>query len=216
MPLLFSQVGPGRINRGNELLAAKKARFMLVSGVGADVPVHDLISAQDLSQQMIDCCVTLGRAARDTRENAIESAGWAASHNISSIRLVTSDFHMPRSMLEFNRRLPHIRIVPEPVSSRNISLQHWWMRGGTAWFARGRILQISGRAHAGFPDATHQQGLARMRPVIFTILFYSWSTLAAVIVLPLLLGPRDLVLAFSRFWGSHVAVVAEGHGRRDP
>lgn len=39
-----------------------------------------------------------------------------------------------------------------------------------------------------------------MRPVIFTILFYSWSTLAAVIVLPLLLGPRDLVLAFSRFW----------------
>ena len=80
--------GPGRINRGNELLAAKKARVMLVSGVGADVPVHDLISAQDLSQQMIDCCVTLGRAARDTRENAIESAGWAASHNISSIRLV--------------------------------------------------------------------------------------------------------------------------------
>lgn len=129
--------GPGRINRGNELLAAKKARVMLVSGVGADVPVHDLISAQDLSQQMIDCCVTLGRAARDTRENAIESAGWAASHDIFSIRLVTSDFHMPRSMLEFNRRLPHIRIVPEPVSSRNISLQHWWMRGGTAWLLAG-------------------------------------------------------------------------------
>ncbi|MBT5570976.1 MAG: YdcF family protein [Alphaproteobacteria bacterium] len=129
--------GPGRINRGNELLAAKKARIMLVSGVGADVPVRDLISAQDLSQQMVDCCVTLGRAARDTRENAIESAGWAASRNIASIRLVTSDFHMPRSMLEFKQRLPHMQIVPEPVSSRNISLQHWWKRGGTAWLLAG-------------------------------------------------------------------------------
>lgn len=129
--------GPGRINRGNELLAAKKAGVMLVSGVDTYVPLHDLISAQDLSQHMINCCVTLGRSARDTRENAIEAAGWAASHNISSIRLVTSDFHMPRSMLEFNRRLPHIQIVPEPVSSRNISLQHWWKRGGTAWLLAG-------------------------------------------------------------------------------
>jgi uncharacterized SAM-binding protein YcdF (DUF218 family) len=129
--------GPGRINRGSKLLAAQKARVMLVSGVGADVPVRDLISTQNLTQRVINCCVTLGRAARNTRENAIETAGWTANRNITSIRLITSDYHIPRSMLEFERRLPHMQIIPEPVSSRNIRLEHWWKRGGTAWLLAG-------------------------------------------------------------------------------
>jgi uncharacterized SAM-binding protein YcdF (DUF218 family) len=129
--------GPGRITRGSKLLAAQKAGVMLVSGVGVKVPVGDLISTQNLTQQVVDCCVTLGRAARNTRENAIEAAGWAADRNITSIRLITSDFHIPRSMLEFERRLPHIQIIPEPVSSRNIRMENWWMRKGTAWLLAG-------------------------------------------------------------------------------
>lgn len=129
--------GQGRINRGTELLADGKAREMLISGVGSDVPMGDLISTQDLDARQIACCVTLGRAARDTRENAIEAAGWAANRNITSIRLVTSDFHMPRSLLEFERRLPRMQILPEPVSSANIRLSEWWKRPGTAWLLAG-------------------------------------------------------------------------------
>jgi len=129
--------GAGRIDRGVELLARNKAREMLISGVGTDVRLQDLISDSDLSPQILQCCVTLGRAARDTRENAIEAAGWAASRNISSIRLVTSDFHMPRSLLEFERRLPHTQILPEPVSVRNIQIDGWWSRPGTALLLAG-------------------------------------------------------------------------------
>ena len=110
---------------------------MLISGVGIDVRLQDLISETDLSPDIQQCCVTLGRAARDTRENAIEAAGWAASRNISSIRLVTSDFHMPRSLLEFKRRLPHTQILAEPVSVRNIRLDGWWSRPGTAMLLAG-------------------------------------------------------------------------------
>lgn len=65
---------------------------------------------------------------------------------------------------------------------------------------RRRILQIPRRAYTSFLDTTDQPGLARMRPVTFTILFYVWSTLACLIVLPLLLGPRGLMLAFGRIW----------------
>jgi uncharacterized SAM-binding protein YcdF (DUF218 family) len=129
--------GAGRIDRGVELLATNKAREMLISGVGIDVRLQDLISETDLSPDIQQCCVTLGRAARDTRENAIEAAGWAASRNISSIRLVTSDFHMPRSLLEFKRRLPHTQILAEPVSVRNIRLDGWWSRPGTAMLLAG-------------------------------------------------------------------------------
>jgi len=129
--------GQGRISRGTELLAAGKAREMLISGVGTDVPIGDLISSRSLDSRQVACCVTLGRAARDTRENAIEAAGWAADRNINSIRLVTSDFHMPRSLLEFERRLPRMEILPEPVSSANIRLSQWWTRPGTAWLLAG-------------------------------------------------------------------------------
>lgn len=39
-----------------------------------------------------------------------------------------------------------------------------------------------------------------MRAVLFTILFYSWTTAMGVLVLPLLLGPPRPLLAYSRFW----------------
>jgi 1-acyl-sn-glycerol-3-phosphate acyltransferase len=39
-----------------------------------------------------------------------------------------------------------------------------------------------------------------MRPVLFTILFYGWTILAGLAVLPLLLGPPRPLMAYSRFW----------------
>ena len=39
-----------------------------------------------------------------------------------------------------------------------------------------------------------------MRPVLFTVLFYGWTLLAGVVVLPLLLGPPRPLMAYSRFW----------------
>ena len=129
--------GPGRIDRGAELLTAGKAPQMLISGVGTDVRPRELLSAERLPDRLLSCCVTLGRAARDTHENAIETAGWAASRPISSIRLVTADFHMPRSVLEFERRLPGVTIVPEPVSTSNIRLDDWWRRPATALLLAG-------------------------------------------------------------------------------
>jgi 1-acyl-sn-glycerol-3-phosphate acyltransferase len=39
-----------------------------------------------------------------------------------------------------------------------------------------------------------------MRPIVFAVLFYSWTTLAGIMVLPLLPGPPRYLLAYSRFW----------------
>ncbi|MBO6782707.1 MAG: YdcF family protein [Alphaproteobacteria bacterium] len=129
--------GPGRIERGAHLLKERKAGRMLISGVGADVRARDLLSQREVPDALLACCVTLGRAAQDTHENAIETAGWAASQSISSIRLVTADFHMPRSMLEFEAGLRGIEILPEPVSSENIQLDQWWQRPATAILLAG-------------------------------------------------------------------------------
>jgi 1-acyl-sn-glycerol-3-phosphate acyltransferase len=39
-----------------------------------------------------------------------------------------------------------------------------------------------------------------MRAIAFSILFYGWTTLMGVLVLPLVAGPPRLLLAYSRFW----------------
>ncbi len=38
------------------------------------------------------------------------------------------------------------------------------------------------------------------RAVCFSILFYSWTILLGILILPMLIGPPRLLLAYSRFW----------------
>lgn len=124
--------GRGRIERGVELLNQGKARLLLISGVADAVSARDLLTDDEVSGEFLACCVTLGRDARDTRGNAVEAAAWARTHNVESLRLVTADFHMPRSLFEFRRLLPEAEIVPDPVSSENVRLARWWLWPGTA------------------------------------------------------------------------------------
>lgn len=129
--------GRGRVERGTELLAKSAAPAMLISGVGANVAARDLIPPQKLKSATLECCVTLGRAARNTRENAVETAGWVAANGITSLRLVTADFHMPRSLLEFHAHLPDVKVLPDSVESENVRLARWWLWPGTAFLLAG-------------------------------------------------------------------------------
>jgi hypothetical protein len=54
----------------------------------------------------MECCVTLGFAALDTRGNARETARWMERQGLRSLRLVTSDWHMHRAALELENQLP--------------------------------------------------------------------------------------------------------------
>jgi len=67
----------------------------------------------------MDCCVTLGYLAVDTRSNAGEAAAWLAKNEFSSVRLVTTDWHMARTVAEFREALPpDARIVEDAVRSQ--------------------------------------------------------------------------------------------------
>jgi uncharacterized SAM-binding protein YcdF (DUF218 family) len=96
----------GRIPRGLALLRAGRAERMLVSGVDDQVKPHEFAVEYQASDELMDCCVTLGFAAVDTRGNARETAQWVAEHRVRSIRLVTSDWHMRRAALELAEVLP--------------------------------------------------------------------------------------------------------------
>ena len=62
---------------------------------------------------LMACCVTLGYEAVDTRSNAAETAGWIKSNKVTSVRLVTSDWHMRRAAMELRRTAPAGTVIHE-------------------------------------------------------------------------------------------------------
>jgi uncharacterized SAM-binding protein YcdF (DUF218 family) len=111
--------GAGRIDRGLELLGAHKAAAMLVTGVDREVKPHEFAAEYKVPARTMDCCVTLGFAAVDTRSNAAETAAWIAHHHYRSLRLVTTDWHMRRAAAELGAALPsNVTVVRDAVPSR--------------------------------------------------------------------------------------------------
>lgn len=110
--------GPGRIQRGISLLQADKGRRMLVSGVDRRVKPHELAVEYDVPDRLFDRHIDLGHESVDTRSNAIEAASWLRRHRYRSVRLVTTDWHMPRARFELSRALDAgIILVPDAVKS---------------------------------------------------------------------------------------------------
>ena len=97
--------GPGRIDRGLQLLRERQARRMLVTGVAPGVRAADLAREYHASPALFACCIDLGAEAVDTRSNAEETAQWVRAHHYTSVRLVTSDWHVARARMELNATL---------------------------------------------------------------------------------------------------------------
>ena len=109
----------GRIQRGVELLADKQVDRIFVSGVDADVTAQEFASEFEVSRRLMNCCVTLGFEATDTQGNAAEIADWVEREGITSVRLITSDWHMRRAAGELRRELPNsVTIIRDAVVSR--------------------------------------------------------------------------------------------------
>lgn len=110
--------GAGRIERGLEVLRAGEAREVFISGVARQVTPDEFAAQFGIDEANMECCVTLGYAAVDTRSNAKEAAEWVAQRSHKSVRLVTTDWHIRRTLSEFRDALPeNVRILPDGVPS---------------------------------------------------------------------------------------------------
>jgi uncharacterized SAM-binding protein YcdF (DUF218 family) len=108
--------GPGRIDRGLALLRDHQAKRMLVTGVAPGVRPIDLALEYRTSPRLFDCCVDLGADAVDTRSNAEETAQWVETHDYRTVRLVTSDWHLPRARMELSAVLgPNVIVLGDGV-----------------------------------------------------------------------------------------------------
>ncbi len=96
--------GAKRLERGLDLLEQGKARRMLISGVDRSVRPVELAERYGKKQDLFECCIDLGREAVDTRSNAEETSRWLRKQKFSTVRLVTTDWHMPRAGFELGRQ----------------------------------------------------------------------------------------------------------------
>ena len=110
--------GAHRLERGLDLLEQKKARRMLISGVDRNVRAVELASYYGRNQALFECCVDLGREAVDTRSNAEETSRWVERHKFRTVRLVTTDWHMPRAGFELAQQVgDKIDVYPDAIQS---------------------------------------------------------------------------------------------------
>jgi uncharacterized SAM-binding protein YcdF (DUF218 family) len=114
----------GRLAPAVTLLEHGNGRRLLITGVNTINSKHDLKLLLH-GGDAFDCCADLGFAALDTRGNAAEAARWARAHHYGSLIVVTANYHMPRSLVEFGAEMPEIALIPYPVSTDPQRMFSW-------------------------------------------------------------------------------------------
>ena len=123
--------GVSRIDRAMALLAAGKAKRVLITGVNRTTTVDELKQLASRGDQYFTCCVDIDKEARNTIDNATETSEWVALHHYRSIIVVTSNYHMPRALAELARVMPGVALIPYSVVDNNVHLDRWWTYPGT-------------------------------------------------------------------------------------
>jgi uncharacterized SAM-binding protein YcdF (DUF218 family) len=118
--------GASRIADAVELLTAGRGQRLLISGVNPSTTPGELIRLTPELEKLFACCVDLGHQALNTTGNAMEIAQWTREHQFRSIIVVTSAWHMPRALVELERELTGVELIPHAVVSDRMRDEPWW------------------------------------------------------------------------------------------
>ncbi len=131
---IVALTGPSaeRVNAAIRLLEQDKGERVLISGVNREVRRQELRELTPGSNRLFNCCVDLGFEAETTNGNAQEIAAWARAKDYHHLIVVTSDYHMPRSLLEIRSAAPDLELTPYAVSTPSLDNSRWWRAAVTA------------------------------------------------------------------------------------
>ena len=124
--------GTNRIKDGlniiNHFDKSKRNNFkILVSGTGKGFSKNSLIKqiGPNFNPKLIECCIYLDSISKNTLTNAIETSKWANRNDLKEFILITSNYHMPRAMLEFKNVMPNHKIYTFPITPRKHNIKEW-------------------------------------------------------------------------------------------
>jgi len=124
--------GSERLDTGLALLRQGLGDKLFVSGVYRGVDVAELLRLARRKPDQVECCIVLGHDADNTLGNAAETAQWMKQEGFHSLRLVTGNYHMRRSLSEFRHAMPDAVIIAHPVFPDAVKRDRWWLWPGTA------------------------------------------------------------------------------------
>ena len=119
--------GADRVADGLKVLSEGHAERLLISGVSAGTNASDMTKNFPQYRDVIECCVELGYKAQNTVGNAEEALAFTKRHGLhKALIIVTSNYHMPRTLLETKASLGSIELIPYPVIPERLKGRFWW------------------------------------------------------------------------------------------
>jgi uncharacterized SAM-binding protein YcdF (DUF218 family) len=133
-----------RISEAVRLLAEGKARRLLISGVNKSTRAPQIITLNTAGGKealLFRCCVDLDKRALNTEDNAFQTTAWVRQQRFRSLIVVTSTYHMPRTLIELRQAMPDVALVPYPVKAPRLE-ERWWSNPRTAWVLSKEYLKF--------------------------------------------------------------------------
>lgn len=124
--------GSSRVSDAVDLLAGGYGKRLLISGVHWSNSTGEISRSLRDNQAWLACCVDLDYSAVDTRGNAAETRRWVHERGFRSLIVVTSNYHMPRAIVEFTHSMPDVLLIPFPVIGEKWRDEPWWSSGAAA------------------------------------------------------------------------------------
>jgi uncharacterized SAM-binding protein YcdF (DUF218 family) len=114
-----------RIADAIELLAVQRGKRLLITGVYHATSAREIARITPLYSRYFTCCIDIDRSALNTLGNAYETKRWVRHYDFKSLIVVTSNWHMPRAMIELRHQLPEVELISYPVvADKNPG--PWW------------------------------------------------------------------------------------------
>jgi uncharacterized SAM-binding protein YcdF (DUF218 family) len=133
--------GAHRIADAARLLSQGRGTRLLVTGVHPGNGRDDVARLMGVTGSVVACCVDIDYAALDTEGNAVETARWARANGYRSLIVVTSTYHMPRTLMLLSDQLPGVELHAFPVVSGAMRFDRWWEHPGTVRLLAGEYVK---------------------------------------------------------------------------
>ena len=124
--------GANRIKDGLKIIQdfknSKNINYkILVSGTGIGFTKSSLKKklGPNFNSQLIQCCIDLDGVSKNTLTNASETFKWTNKNNIKEFILITSNYHMPRAILEFKNVMPNLKIYTYAITPKKHDIENW-------------------------------------------------------------------------------------------
>jgi uncharacterized SAM-binding protein YcdF (DUF218 family) len=108
-----------RISKGMEILSNGIGEKLLLSGVNKNIELINIKNEFPKYNNFFDCCVDIDNISSNTFENSRETFLWLEKNKYNSLLIVSSDYHMPRVKLEFERFFKTENTYYHSVNSNN-------------------------------------------------------------------------------------------------